>query len=833
MLRHLRISKSKVIHLGFLAGLLLLFITALLLSAADHVTAQKSPTRRPAATKKSGQNRVPQTTPKKPTPKNRQPVVVAREDSTQCPTTPPTDPAQCGGGPCVVEIRATDRDPREKLKENMSRDNVTVLLAPDLDLDFTGLPDDWFPIKFGRCSTLQSVSSFGAEVSSNSGVRRQVMTTHSIAAGAAPIGGTTGPLGGLEVEQPAHIGSARTPKSPGPVLRYGTNHPRNPGTAPYQTFMQVMCTDDDLNDGVRISGFRLYGPSFGQQETSEVGIRINYCVDVEVSNMEIAGWGEAGIRIDDNDPILDIPEGCVKLPNPSGHPRPLSQAYSCPPGKEVTRVPYPGPGGRLSRPDQIRIFGNYIHHNQHPTTEDGAAGYGVNVGYGAWAQISENVFDFNRHAIKGGADSGGYIARRNLVLKGGGYHGSIVHTYTHQFDVHGDQNCGIQSLSDSAWNCGHGGVGMGYEANSIQYTNNHGIKLRGKPRTLAYFSDNVFPHDSVVDSPLINGTDGGIALYTGVNVEIRPGNVPKTDSFAHYSVCDFDGDGLDDLFLATGATWWYSSMGRYPWSYMGAKKEKWDQIKVGYFDNDLRCDVVMEHNGQWLISSGGYGDWQNYGQFDAKLSDIQFGRFERSPSDPAGVRRTPHVFRRAADGQWSIAALYSYKPGDPVTWKEVKSSHKTMDQLRFGDFDGDGITDVLAVDGGRWSISSGAAQSWRHWNQYLSDKMSAVLIANMDSDDNIPDVLRLERKSKLHPPFEEIEFIWWRSKDGKDTWKKWDTVKYVSTSEPGWTPPLKLPTQALAGHFDSERGFALLFIDPVRIGKFYSQSGHWSSEFAY
>jgi hypothetical protein len=111
--------------------------------------------------------------------------------------------------------------------------------------------------------------------------------------------------------------------------------------------------------------------------------------------------------------------------------------------------------------------------------------------------------------------------------------------------------------------------------------------------------------------------------------------------------------------------------------------------------------------------------------------------------------------------------------------------------------------------------------------------MSAVLIANMDSDDNIPDVLRLERKSKLHPPFEEIEFIWWRSKDGKDTWKKWDTVKYVSTSEPGWTPPLKLPTQALAGHFNSERGFALLFIDPVRIGKFYSQSGHWSSEFAY
>jgi hypothetical protein len=36
------------------------------------------------------------------------------------------------------------------------------------------------------------------------------------------------------------------------------------------------------------------------------------------------------------------------------------------------------------------------------------------------------------------------------------------------------------------------------------------------------------------------------------------------DTFGEYfSQCDFDGDGIDDLFLATGETWWYSSSGKF------------------------------------------------------------------------------------------------------------------------------------------------------------------------------------------------------------------------------------------------------------------------------
>jgi hypothetical protein len=96
--------------------------------------------------------------------------------------------------------------------------------------------------------------------------------------------------------------------------------------------------------------------------------------------MEIAGWGGAAIRVLDD----------------GGHG----------PGQEP---PSNRPGDRIGRPEQVRILNNYIHHNQHESSEENdgdsnpftqhAAGYGVDVHHGAWAQITENLFDFNRHAI--------------------------------------------------------------------------------------------------------------------------------------------------------------------------------------------------------------------------------------------------------------------------------------------------------------------------------------------------------------------------------------------------------------------------------------------------
>ena len=647
----------------------------------------------------------------------------------------------------VVDIQARPdpdirRQQRQILKTALEKDDTTVRLGPDVDLDFSDLPGSFFPLSFGRCVTLTSVDGFG--------------------------------------NRP----EARTPKSRGPVLRYGKHRDGA------NTFFEIRCfVDGAINDGARISGFRIVGPDSGQQSSNEVGIRIVRCVDIEMANMEIAGWGGSAISIEDGPD--DSPES----------------------------------GGRIMNPDQVKIHNNFIHHNQHPSEGGHAQGYGINVGAGAWAQIVENVFDLNRHAIAANGHSGGYAAERNLVLKGGGYHGGFFNKYTHIFDVHGTGCWWSDDL------CGDAGIQFWYDANAFQFRNDYAIKIRGKPVKRVSITNNIFPHPGLED----DWGDDAIHLNTSENVDIGPGNVINFDSFGKYGVCDFDGDGVDDLFLATGVTWWFSSFGEFDWTYLNAKKERLDQVRLGYFDNDLRCDVLAEQNGQWVISSGGSGDWQPLGAFGVPLSEVEFGRFDPRQRDhrPGVTRRTTHAFQRASDGQWFVTPLSG------PDWKPVQSSSFPMNQLRFGDFTGDGVTDVLAVESGRWAISESATSPWRRLNASLGDAVRILFIANMDADDNIDDILRLEREEiqvNDRPRENRVKFTWWRSKNGIEPWRRWKEYTFRYVVGPEFVPPYV----GFAGRFGAAPGGGTLVIDPSRFGHFFSVAEtdvgaalDWTSLFPY
>jgi hypothetical protein len=578
------------------------------------------------------------------------------------------------------------------------------------------------------------------------------------------------------------ISEARTPQSRGPVLRFG----KHPGE---KTFLSVRSRPDRAeNDHVRISGFRLYGPDFGQQSTDEVGINIYRSVDIEISNMEIAGWGGAGIKIAEDQPVkseLDTP-------------------------------------GRITNFRQIKIHHNFFHHNQHPREgifDSHAEGYGVNVGHGAWAQITENVFDHNRHAIATAYDTGGYAAERNLVLKGGGFH--FLGFPTHSFDVHGSDG--------GAYKGGDAGIAFRYVENAFQYRKDNAIYIRGKPAIRAYIANNVFPHPGLE----ADWGDDAINIHEDgkEHVEIGPGNVINFDSFGKYGVGDFDGDGVDDLFLATGKTWWFSSFGEFHWTYLNAKKERLDQVRLGYFDNDLRCDVLAERNGQWFISSGGSGNWQLLGAFGVPLSEVEFGRFDPSQRDhrPGATRRTTHAFRRAPNGQWFVTPLSS------PDWKRVQSSSFPMKKLRFGDFTGDGVTDVLAVENGRWAISESARSRWRRLNPSLGDAVGTLFIANMDPDDNIDDILRLERKIvPIIRGSERVTLTWWRSRNGVKPWRRWKEHVFQYSSKE------VTPGFGFAGRFGAAPGGGTLVIGPDRLGHFYSEAEiavgaapEWTSLFPY
>src|SRR5262245_1330928 len=210
--------------------------------------------------------------------------------------TPVNDVSQCPGGAdpdhpehcrphCIVDISGMpvgERAPEQTLKDALLRCNTTVRLGPDIKLDYSKTYQALRPLQFNRCVTLTSVNDFKSPTS-----------------------------------------EARTPRSLGPELHYG--EPES-----WKSFLSVGCNDNEVapwGDDVRISGFRIFGTTDEQQKEDAVGIRVRRCVNVEISNMEIHGFGEKAIQVEN-------------LP---------------------TEQP-----ARIIDFSQVRIHDNFIHHNQHP-----------------------------------------------------------------------------------------------------------------------------------------------------------------------------------------------------------------------------------------------------------------------------------------------------------------------------------------------------------------------------------------------------------------------------------------------------------------------------------
>lgn len=365
------------------------------------------------------------------------------------------------------------------------------------------------------------------------------------------------------------------PIGPDVVFRGGRTS-RDPG-ARFYTKARTPVLFRVVGDRVRITGLRIEGPEMGVSDADDPsrGIMVNSAIDVEIDHNELSGWSMAAITVWD------------------GENR-MSSAVN---------------------PAAVRIHDNYIHHNQH----HGGNGYGVDASYGAHVQIARNVFDWNRHAIASdGRPGSGYEAIANLVLPNGGLHywipfpGTWIHT--HQFDMHGRDNCGVWSVvKESIWNCGPAGSLMLIRHNTFLYTAGTAIKLRGTPQSDPqgsampagmYIGDNVFKAwyllDTVVNGSFVKGT----VRQEESGLVIEPGNRTGLDGSTQLGSCDFDGDGVPERFMATGATWWISS-GTQPWRYLNTSKKWLNELQLGDFDADGYCDVAVDG----VVYSGGTTVW--------------------------------------------------------------------------------------------------------------------------------------------------------------------------------------------------------------------------------
>lgn len=560
------------------------------------------------------------------------------------------------------------------------------------------------------------------------------------------------------------LGGTPCPTTPPATLAAGSGYPglcggrdaQNPGprlftlTRPKNLFVVSA-------DNVRFSGFRLQGPHwdpvFGE-DNLETGIYLGGIHD-EIDNMELSGWAGAAVRVADDSP--------------------------------THRQAQEGVQG-------VRIHDNFFHHNQH---YDGF-GYGIETGDGGNALIERNVFDFNRHAItSGGAPFTSYSAVQNLILKGGGVHSpGTVAGHTHILDVHGDQSCLFLDA-----NCGNAGDTFFYVDNAVQFLHDSAIKIRGTPRNGVWVNHNVFAHtsmggaqSSISDEALKynwdpNRPDSLAHLHIGDGADA---NTVGLDSFGQYGVCDFDGDGKDDLFLGTGVSWWYMSGAKRQWTFLNANPELASQVGLGDFDGDGRCDVFAVHGAQWVFSPGGTSPWHNLGNFAIPFDQLRFGHFRD--------KLRTDIFRREPNGQWSIIS----SPVSPVTIKAGPTSSVALSALRFGDFNNNGLTDVIAVSGGSVMVSWEAQTAFQPLNGLVND-LASTYVTDLDGNGNA-DLVRYTPMTPASAP--RLDVSW-----GART---------------GWQPllsalPMTDNLRFYVGRFDDAVGGDLLLLDPSRYGKIFDR----------
>jgi hypothetical protein len=423
-----------------------------------------------------------------------------------------------------------------------------------------------------------------------------------------------------------------------------------------------------LSPGTRVTGLRLRGPSRSTESggIKSTAILVRGVDDVLIDRNEIYDWPGRGVHV-------------ISAPN--------------------TR----------NTASRVRITNNFFHHNLQCR-----AGYGVEIGGdGGYAQIDRNLFNFNRHSVAGDGRPGtGYVAELNFVLSGGEKCG--VGTldpgyYEQHFDMHG-------SGED-----GRGGIAGEYidiRRNTIRGEQGYylvktrpAFYLRGEPEIMAYFQDNAVAHD-----------DQGEAIKkedNTTNLTVRR-NQYDIDTSLELAVGDFDGDGYDDVFQATGAVWAYSARGRSEWRYLNYSTRRLSQLRFGDFDGNGKTDVFTQDGGRWLIAYDGTRSWTPLPVGSTiDMRSYRFGDFD-------GDGKTDVFLTNGA--QWF------YSKGGATQWQPLARSGLGIDELRFGDFDGDGATDVFSFANGEWSISKGGAARWEHLNAKISSNLGELVFADFNGD---------------------------------------------------------------------------------------------------
>ncbi|WP_109832652.1 FG-GAP-like repeat-containing protein [Reichenbachiella versicolor] len=262
------------------------------------------------------------------------------------------------------------------------------------------------------------------------------------------------------------------------------------------------------------------------------------------------------------------------------------------------------------------------------------------------------------------------------------------------------------------------------------------VTSRWHPSTREVINANKFRRCIHCEEPITHG------MYVfdrarGNGTSISQSRIPA----ANIKVGDFDGDDKDDLITSDGVNWYIAySKSLHRWDIANNNSYPINNVLIGDFDGDGKSDVFAQTGSGWHISKGATDSWTKISGSGTQVSTLAVGDFNGDGIDD--IMRQWDSFNGQGIG-WYVAFGDAGSTLSHDNWNKVTSSGFEMKDVRVGDYNGDGIDDILArhgtggAQGVGWYAVFGKNQrpfdSWEKMNDSGS-YMSDVLIGDFNND---------------------------------------------------------------------------------------------------
>jgi hypothetical protein len=214
-----------------------------------------------------------------------------------------------------------------------------------------------------------------------------------------------------------------------------------------------------------------------------------------------------------------------------------------------------------------------------------------------------------------------------------------------------------------------------------------------------------FDHDGRTDVVALHGYDLEVS-WAGGSDWFPLNSLHATFAITDLAVGQFDADPRDDLFLADGELWTWSSGGSSGWDFFAYSGYRTPELRFGTFiGNDGLTDVFGVVGDLWMVVDGPGSHWT---ELREALADI-VEAFVVADFDGDGVSDVAHA---ETNDTW----LISWSGTSP--YDEIVSKDQPLPYLPIGNFDAEPGADVLIWSNERWlNIVSEGRETEYPWSR--------------------------------------------------------------------------------------------------------------------